>query len=167
MKITNYHLRVSSPNLRVDTPKIPISSSSIPTESSAASTKISTKTQKLLGQSDKRYKPQLFERAGKTKDQTTLNAAKIELQGKQIDLAIEKGVSFDHIEKVKKAQNGLLKHLKNINGRLSHPELPIIESKLLEVELSKASKLLDHTEQFVPRTTNTSQSPQIPKPRAP
>jgi len=87
------------------------------------------------------------------------------LQGKQIDLAIERGVSFDHATKVQAAQDGLLKHIGKINAKLSHPECPIIERKALEAELSKASKLLDHTEQFVPRNT-TTQPPQIPKPRA-
>ena len=40
----------------------------------------------------------------------------------------------------------------------------MIEREALNAELSNASKLLDHTEQFVPRTTNT---PQVPKPKAP
>ncbi|MGD0466191.1 MAG: polymorphic toxin type 28 domain-containing protein [Gammaproteobacteria bacterium] len=157
---------VSSPNLRVDTSKLQSTSSSLQTASSSSSTttKLSRETQRLLGKTD-RYKSELFERAGKTKDQTTLNAAKIELQGKQIDLAIEKGVVFDHVTKVEAAQNGLLKHLKDLNARLSHSECSMVERNALETELSKASKLLDHTEQFVPRTS-TPQPPNYPKPRA-
>lgn len=118
----------------------------------------------MLNKTD-RYKSELFERARKTKDQTTLNAAKIELQGKQIDLAIERGTNFDHISKVEASQRGLLNHIEDINSRLSHPGLPTIERKVLETELSKASKLLDHTEQFVPRT-NAPQPPNYPKPKA-
>ena len=154
---------VSSPNLRVDTPKLPSSSSSTPAVRNLTSTKISRETQRLIDKTD-RYKSELFERAGKTKVQTTLNAAKIELQGQQIDLAIERGVCFDHVTKVQKAQRGLLNHLEDINGRLNHPQLPMIERKALEAELSKASKLLDHTEKFVPRTT--AQPLNYPKPRA-
>jgi len=157
-------LAVSSPNLRVDTSKLPNPSSSIPSASSSStSTKLSKETQQLLNRTN-RYKKELFERPGNAKSQTTLNAAKTELQGKQIDLAIERGVSFDHIEKVENAQRGLLNHIGDINARLSHPELPMIEREALTTELSKASKLLDHTEQFVPRTTST---PQNPKPKAP
>ena len=127
---------------------------------------MSRETQKLLGKTDK-YKGEFFERPGKTLDQTSLNAAKIELQGKQIDLAIEREISFDHISKIKAAQKGLLRHLNKVHSRLSHPELPMIEREALNTELSNASKLLDYTEQFVPRTTNAPQPPQIPKPKAP
>ena len=155
--------KVSSSKPRVDTSRLPNTSNSLPSSnSSSTSATFSRETQRLLDKTD-RYKSQLFERPGKTKDQTSLNAAKIELQGKQIDLAIEKGVSFDHVTKVQKAQQGLSNHIEDINARLSHPELPAIERKALETELSKASKLLDHTEQFVPRPLDTSPQPPFPK----
>lgn len=41
----------------------------------------------------------------------------------------------------------------------------MIERKALEAELSRASRLLDHTEEFVPRTTTTPQSLPVSKPK--
>lgn len=50
-------------------------------------------------------------------------------------------------------QHNPLKHIKAIKNRLGFPKLPDVERQSLEKELSKASKLLDHSEQFVPRKT--------------
>ncbi|WP_010299831.1 polymorphic toxin type 28 domain-containing protein [Candidatus Odyssella thessalonicensis] len=110
----------------------------------------SERTQKLLGRTND-YKEQLFERAGKTKQDTTLNAARSEIKGEQIDLAKHRGVEYDHITKVQNAQRGLKGHIDNINKRLEFVELPLAERQALNRELSNASKLLDYTEQFVPR----------------
>lgn len=110
----------------------------------------SEKTQELLGQTDK-YKKELFERAGKGKYDTTLNAARRELKGEQIDLAKQRGVEYDHISKVESAQKGLLFTIQRISKRLEYPSLPAAERQALTEELSKASKLLDYTKIFVPR----------------
>ena len=150
--VSEHQASHSSPSdLRVDTSKLTTSIGSVSKASGSASSQISKEAQILLGTTNK-YKRELFERAGKAKDQTSLNAAKIELQGGQIDMAIERGVTFDHVTKVRTAQDGLLKHIGKINARLSHPQCTMIDRKALAEELSKASKLLDHTEQFVPRT---------------
>ncbi|MBW8308721.1 MAG: VENN motif pre-toxin domain-containing protein [Candidatus Paracaedibacteraceae bacterium] len=109
----------------------------------------SGKTQRLLGRTDD-YKHQLFERAGKTKQDTTLNAARKEMKGEPIDLAKQLGVTYDHLTKVDNAQKGLRNHIHNINKRLEYNELPMAERQALQKELSKASKLLDHTRRFVP-----------------
>lgn len=55
------------------------------------------------------------------------------------------------MKKVQQAQNGLVDHIERINNRLGYPELPMFERQGLQEELSKTSKLLDYTEQFVPR----------------
>lgn len=107
-------------------------------------------TQELLKGLD-RYKAQLFARKGVDKSKTTLKAAEQERKGKQIPLAIERGRTYNHIEKVENAQEGLLKIIKDIKNRLGYPELSKIERQALEEQLSKTSKLLDHTEKFVPR----------------
>ena len=109
-------------------------------------------TQRLLGKAD-RMKAQFFERPGKAKHETSLNAAKIELNGGQIPLAAERGRTYDHITKVQRAQDGLLDHIESIKKKLGSKNLPIKEKDALEQELSKSSKLLDYTEEFVPRTT--------------
>tara|TARA_R110000868_G_scaffold410214_1_gene697647 strand:+ start:1173 stop:1331 length:159 start_codon:yes stop_codon:yes gene_type:complete len=46
-----------------------------------------------------------------------------------------------------------LSHIESIKKKLGSKNLPIKESQALEQELSKSSKLLDYTEEFVPRTT--------------
>ncbi len=111
----------------------------------------SKETKEILGETNT-YKEQLFERAGKGKNQTTLSAAQKELKGQQIPLAKERGKTYNHIEKVENAQEGLSKLISRINRRLGFEKLPELERKALEQELSKASRLLDHTEMFVPRS---------------
>tara|TARA_R110002124_G_scaffold267198_2_gene434347 strand:- start:981 stop:1298 length:318 start_codon:yes stop_codon:yes gene_type:complete len=101
-------------------------------------------------------KSQFFERPGKAKYETSLNAAKIELNGGQIPLALERGRSYDHISKVKSAQRGLRNHIILVKKKLGSKNLPIKESDALEQELSKASNLLDYTEEFVPRATRVT-----------
>jgi hypothetical protein len=93
----------------------------------------------------------LFEREGKAKGQTALQGAQVELNGGQIPTAIERGIKYNHVEKVENAQRGLLNHIEVINDRLSFPELPSFERPALQEELSRASKLLDYTEEFAPR----------------
>ena len=76
----------------------------------------SDKTKELLGRTDQKYKKELFERAGKSKDESTLRAAQKEASGEQIDLAKQRGRTYDHGQKVKNAQNGLQDHIKDINN---------------------------------------------------
>jgi hypothetical protein len=113
----------------------------------------SKETQQLVGRTDEKYKGQLFARHNVPKGNTTLKAAEQELKGNQIDLAKQRGVTYDHITKVKDTQRGLKKHIQDINNRLSYPKLPDVERKALQEELTQASKLLDHSEGFVPRIT--------------
>ncbi|GAO97905.1 hypothetical protein Cva_00546 [Caedimonas varicaedens] len=109
------------------------------------------KTQELL-KGLHRYKRELFAREKMPKSKTTLKAAEQELKGKQIPLAEQRGRIYDHVEKVKSSQNGLVRLINDIKARLGYPELPQIERQALENQLSKTSKLLDHTEKFVPRS---------------
>jgi hypothetical protein len=108
------------------------------------------KTQELLKRLNT-YKEQLFARNNAPKGNTTLKAAEQELKSNQIDLAKQRGVTYNHVKKVEQAQEGLEKLIENINNRLGFPNLSDLERKALQEELAKASKLLDHTKQFVPR----------------
>ena len=103
----------------------------------------------MVGKSDQ-MKEQLFERAGKNKSETTLSAARIELNGGQVSKATEKGITYDHVSKVQSAKIGLVDHIKNINTRLSWVNLPQGDVTALQKELSKASKLLDLAITYVP-----------------
>jgi hypothetical protein len=88
-------------------------------------------------------KGQLFERPGKTKQETTLRAAKIESQGKQIDLAMQRGVEYNHIEKVQNAEKGLERIILRLKQDLGNPNISLLERKELHDMLSESSKLLD------------------------
>ena len=107
-------------------------------------------TKRLVGKTDD-FKTELLERAGKTKDQTTLRGAQRELKGEQLEVAAERSRTYNHIQKVRQAQKGLSDHIEAINNRLGFPKLPEIERQALQQELSEASKLLDYSKQFVPR----------------
>jgi hypothetical protein len=97
------------------------------------------------------YKKELFERAGKPKSASAVRAAFQELRGKQIPLAVQRGVAYDHVRKVQNAQRGLVRHIEQLKRQLGSNGLTPAQRQALENELSKASKLLDMTERFVPR----------------
>ncbi|MFI5800055.1 polymorphic toxin type 28 domain-containing protein [Streptomyces sp. NPDC051677] len=48
-------------------------------------------------------------------------------------------------------QNGLLKTIGDINKKLAHPKTGGAERELLVADLGRASRMLDYSEQFVPR----------------
>ena len=90
-----------------------------------------------------RLKEQLFERVGKHKSQTALHAAKRELAGES--------TGFDHITKIRNAQRGFVNRIDMIKRQLGNPNLSPAERQILQKELGEASRLLDHSERFVPR----------------
>lgn len=61
------------------------------------------------------------------------------------------GKPFDHVNKVKEAQRGLPERIRTIKRRLSSPGLRPEERPELEAELGEASRLLDHSEKYVPQ----------------
>lgn len=89
-----------------------------------------------------RYKEQLTQR--------DLDAARRELRGEIVSRRPD-GSPFDHVQKVRNAQAGLLDRIQQINRRLGHPGLSEPERFALRNELSEASRLLDRSEAFVPR----------------
>jgi len=147
---------LSSPNSRVTGPSQVAGPSPSHNTNTTTQNAFSHKTQQLIDKHD-RFKSQLFEREGAPKSATSLEAARIELTGEQISLAIERGVTMDHVTKVRGAQNWLVELIEKLNNRLSHPELPTIERSALQQELSNTSKLLDYSEQFVPRPADPAQ----------
>ncbi|GAA1649777.1 polymorphic toxin type 28 domain-containing protein [Actinoplanes couchii] len=79
-----------------------------------------------------------------------LDAAKRELAGEVVKRKAD-GTPWDHVHEVRDAQQGLIDVIKRIKGRLRHPTLPDAERASLNVDLSRASRMLDYTEKFVPR----------------
>ncbi len=88
-----------------------------------------------------RLKEQFFERSGKHKRSTCLAAARAELAGVV--------TGFDHVTKVRNAQQGLVNRIREIQRSLGDPDLPLAERTALQKELSEASRLLDYTAGFV------------------
>ncbi|MFF1913512.1 polymorphic toxin type 28 domain-containing protein, partial [Streptomyces sp. NPDC058239] len=79
-----------------------------------------------------------------------LTAARRELQGEVVARKAS-GTPWDHVHEVRDAQNGLLKTIGSINKKLSHPKTSSADRDLLVADLGRASRMLDHSEQFVPR----------------
>jgi hypothetical protein len=61
------------------------------------------------------------------------------------------GRAFQHLKEVKDAQAGLLFQIDRMNRMLSTPYLDPSQRAQIQSMLSTASKLLDKTEEFVPR----------------
>lgn len=55
------------------------------------------------------------------------------------------------MHEVRDAQNGLMEVIGKIERRLGHPGTSAADRVLLEQDLSRASKMLDVSEMFVPR----------------
>ncbi|MGF1660857.1 MAG: polymorphic toxin type 28 domain-containing protein [Kineosporiaceae bacterium] len=87
------------------------------------------------------------------KEHTTpkdLDAARRERAG-EIVARRSDGRPFDHVTEVVETQQRLLRRIGLINRRLGWIELSDAERARLLTELADTSRLLDHTEGFVPR----------------
>jgi hypothetical protein len=80
----------------------------------------------------------------------TLEAARRELKDEVVSRR-STGQPFDHVTKVRQAQAGLVKRVTQLQRLLGDTRTTEAQRPALEAELSEASQLLDHTEQFVPR----------------
>lgn len=58
---------------------------------------------------------------------------------------------MDHVTEVKNAQNGLADRVEQIKHSLGNPRVSSQEREALKDELSEASRLLDYSEQYIPR----------------
>ena len=79
-----------------------------------------------------------------------LDAARRELDG-EVVARKPNGTPWDHVTEVREAQRGLVNRIGQINRALGDPRLGAAERAALQDELSQASRLLDHSEGFVPR----------------
>ncbi len=79
-----------------------------------------------------------------------LDAARREAAGEVVARRSD-GTPFNHVQEVRDAQQGLLNRIQRINGQLGRPNLPEAERHALQGELSEASRLLDHSEGYLPR----------------
>ncbi|GAA1400817.1 RHS repeat-associated core domain-containing protein [Oerskovia paurometabola] len=79
-----------------------------------------------------------------------LDAAKRELGGEVVARKAD-GTPWDHVGEVRDAQQGLLKRLHQVKVQMSKAGVDDPSFPSLQDELSQASKLLDLSEQYVPR----------------
>lgn len=79
-----------------------------------------------------------------------LDAARRELNGETVATKPD-GTPWDHVDEVQNAQRGLVNRIAQINRQLGDSRLSAAGRAALTGELSEASKLLDYSEQFVPR----------------
>jgi hypothetical protein len=89
-----------------------------------------------------RYKEHLTDR--------DLDAARRELDGEVVARKAD-GTPWNHVQEVREAQNGLVKRIQQLQRQLGDTRTAPPERPSLEAELSEASRLLDYSEQFVPR----------------
>ncbi|MFF1446248.1 polymorphic toxin type 28 domain-containing protein [Streptomyces sp. NPDC058295] len=79
-----------------------------------------------------------------------LTAAARELKGEVVARKAD-GTPWDHVHEVVDAQKGLINTIGDINKRLAHPKTGGADRELLVADLGRASRMLDFSEQFVPR----------------
>ncbi|HZM80862.1 MAG TPA: polymorphic toxin type 28 domain-containing protein [Candidatus Limnocylindrales bacterium] len=79
-----------------------------------------------------------------------LDAARRELNG-EVVARKPNGQPFDHVDEVQNAQRGLLNRIRQLQRELGDTRLSDAERATRQAELSEASRLLDHSEGFVPR----------------
>lgn len=79
-----------------------------------------------------------------------LDAARRELAGEVVARKPD-GTPWNHVQEVQDAQRGLVVVIERIRRRLGHVGLSAADRAVLLDDLARASRLLDHSENFVPR----------------
>jgi hypothetical protein len=79
-----------------------------------------------------------------------LDAARRELDGEVIATKPD-GTPWDHVDEVRNAQRGLVNRIGQLKRQLGDTRISAADKSALQSELSEASRLLDYSEQFVPR----------------
>ena len=79
-----------------------------------------------------------------------LDAARREAAG-EVVARKDDGTPWDHVKELRDAQRGLLKRISKINKELKSNKVDSATSSDLERELGEASRLLDKTEEYLPR----------------
>lgn len=79
-----------------------------------------------------------------------LDAARRELNG-EVVATKSTGQPWDHVDEVQNAQRGLVNRINQLKRQLGDSRITDADRSALGSELSEASRLLDYSEQFVPR----------------
>jgi hypothetical protein len=79
-----------------------------------------------------------------------LDAARRELNGEVVARKPD-GTPWDHVDEVRNAQRGLVNRINQLKRQLGDSRITDADRAAAESELSEASRLLDHSEGYVPR----------------
>jgi hypothetical protein len=93
--------------------------------------------------------PTPTERAKEHLTDADLDAARRELKGEVVKRKAD-GTPYDHVREVRETQAKLVKRIRELKQSLGDPNLSGIERAAAESELGQASRLLDHSQGFVP-----------------
>jgi hypothetical protein len=95
-------------------------------------------------------KPTKTDRLKEHLTEKDLDGARRELNGEVVARKGD-GTPWDHVTEVREAQNGLSNQINRLKRQLSDSRLAPEDRPAVESELSEASRLLDYSEQWVPR----------------
>jgi hypothetical protein len=102
------------------------------------------------GSSPARSVPNKTDRLKEHLTERDLDAARRELNG-EVVATKSTGKPWDHVDEVRNAQRGLVKRIDQLKRLLGDNRAAATDKATYQEELSEASRLLDHSEQFVPR----------------
>ena len=104
----------------------------------------------VSGSSPARTVPTKTDRLKEHLSPKDLDAARRELNGEVVKTK-STGTPWDHVDEVRNAQRGLAKRIEQLKRLLGDSRSSPADKASYQSELSEASRLLDHSEQFVPR----------------
>jgi hypothetical protein len=104
----------------------------------------------VSGSSPARSVPRKTDRLKEHLTEKDLDAARRELNG-EVVATKSTGQPWDHVDEVQNAQRGLVRRIDQLKRLLGDTRGSEADKAAYREELSEASRLLDHSEQFVPR----------------
>jgi hypothetical protein len=104
----------------------------------------------MQGSTPARSAPRKTDRIKEHLTEKDLDAARRELDGEVVARKPD-GTPWDHVDEVRNAQRGLVNRIRQLKREVGDPHLSEAERADAQAELGEASRLLDHSEQYVPR----------------
>jgi hypothetical protein len=105
----------------------------------------------MRGSEPERSAPTKTDRMKEHLTEKDLDAARRELNG-EVVARKPTGEPWDHVDEVRNAQRGLVRRIDQLKRLLGDSRSSAEDRAAYQSELSEASKLLDYSEQFVPRS---------------
>ncbi|AGL14300.1 hypothetical protein L083_0790 [Actinoplanes sp. N902-109] len=106
----------------------------------------------MRGSEPVRSAPRKTDRLKEHLTEKDLDGARRELNGEVVARKSD-GTPWDHVDEVRNAQRGLVNRIKQLKREIGDSRSSEEQRAAAQEELSEASRLLDHSEQYVPRLT--------------